>query len=499
MCYKKSRSPFLKQCFVTAAICFNIMGQGAAFGYPAVLLPALKSDESPIPLSKLEESWVAGMLPLAMILGFLLTPPLMDKLGRRATHIILTVPALAGWFLVVLASNVTVIIIARTLQGVSVGILTSLRSALIGEYTSPKNRGAFLTTVSLSQAFGIFFVHLVGSVLSWQQTALVCVFLPYISLLMIMYTPESPSWLITQGRFDECRKVFHWLRGEEEDDELEAMIQARIAFEKFKTGTTQNKNRFTALFETIRKKEFYKPTILMFHANVIQQFSGGPTMAAFSTVIISNLMGPKADIAFWMVFLDTQRITCNLIAVYIINNVKRRTMMFSTVGLCIVSHVAISMYVLCRLNGWSYDAIWLPALLINLQYLSVAIGTVPLPNIIAGEVFPLEHRSVCGTISLTSGGVFTFLVLKTFPELMDRVGLQGTYLLYAVIMSLNLIVVWVLLPETKGKTLQEIEDELRGKPLKYDEIEARLSIQTDPVETYKRRVSEGRCSSTPTI
>ncbi|XP_045507406.1 facilitated trehalose transporter Tret1-like isoform X2 [Colias croceus] len=442
---------------------------------------------------------MAGMLPLSMLLGFLVTPPLMDKLGRRATHIILTVPSLVGWFLIIMATSVAEIIIARFLQGVSVGILTILRSALIGEYTSPKNRGAFLTTVSFSQAFGIFFVHLVGSVLSWQQTALVCVLLQYISLIMIMYTPESPSWLLTQGRFDECRDVFHWLRGDEEDDELNAMIKARIAFDKFRTGAIQTKNRFKSLSETIRKKEFYKPTILMFHANVIQQFSGGTTMAAFATVIISNLMGPKADVAFWMLFLDTQRITCNLIAVYIINNVKRRTMMFSTFGLCIASHIAIAVYVLCRLKGWSYDAIWLPALLVNLQYFSVATGTVPLPSIIAGEIFPLEYRSVCGTISLTFGGIFTFLVLKTFPGLMDTVGLHGTYFLYAIIMSLNLIVIWVLLPETKGKTLQEIEDELRGKPLKLEEIEARLSLESNPVEIYKRRVSERRCSSTLTI
>lgn len=368
---------------------------------------------------------------------------------------------------------------------------------MIGEYTSQCNRGAFLTTISLAQAFGIFFVHLVGSFLSWQMTALICAFFAFISFVMTMFTPESPSWLVAEGKYEESRRVFEWLRGDTESEELEEMIHAHLMIEKEKSQQKSAKvGRFESIWETAKSKEFYKPVILMLHANVLMQFSGGTTMAAYSTVILGLLMGPGANAHFWMVFLDTQRIISNSVAVYVINRVKRRTIMFSTGALCIAAHLAIAAYVYARQTGaLTYDSIWLPALLVNVQFFTVAVGMVPMPNVIAGEVFPLEHRGICGTISLTTSNAFMFIALKTFPQLVDATGLQGTYLLYAALLTYILLVMWVMLPETRGKTLQQIEDEFRGRPLRPEEVEVKRCLQMDPMEAYKSKLSLRRTSS----
>lgn len=333
-----------------------------------------------------------------------------------------------------------------------------LRSILIGEYTSPKNRGAFLTTISLTQGSGIFFVHLVGSVLSWRRTALVCLFLPFISLVMTLFTPESPSWLVSKGRYNECREVFHWLRGDEEEEELEAMIEARIKFEK--TMGTQKK---LELMSTVQKKEFYKPIILMVHAYAMGQLSGGANTAAYATTIITLIMNPDVNADAWMLGLDSQRILVNTLAIYIINRFKRRTMMFASGGLCVASHLGIVAYVYLKNQGpMNPESIWIPGILLNLQIFSVSVGMVPLPSVIAGEVFPLEYRSIAGSISLASVAGTMFLVLKTFPGLVESVGITGTYLVYAGLLTYCLVVIWFMMPETRGRTLQEIEDEYRG-------------------------------------
>lgn len=491
-------SPFLRQCFVTAAVGSNIIGHGCVIGYPAILLPQLLVPNSEIPMDKTAASWLASVLGVTQLLGSFITPPIMERFGRRIAHLAVTMPVLIGWFITMMATSYEPLLVGRILQGLSIGMLSPLRSILIGEYASPKNRGAFLTTVSLTQAFGILFVHVLGSILSWQKTALVCVFFSFFSLIMTIYSPESPSWLVARGRYDECREVFHWLRGEEEDAELEEMIHARMVFEKAKQEQKLGRkpNRVKTAIATIQKREFYKPIIIMIHAYVMVQFAGGTTMAAYSTTIITLIMGPNVNPHFWMIFLDTQRFISNTIAVFLINKIKRRTMMFLTGGLCVLSQLAIASYTYLKQEGLlTYDAVWIPALLINLQFFTVATGMLPLPNVIGGEVFPLEYRSIGGSISLATMSASFFLVLKTFLGLVESVGIHGTYCIYAGLLTYCLLVISIFLPETKGKTLQQIEDEFRGRPLAPREVEERMVFQSCPVLTYKRNMSARRLST----
>ncbi|XP_030023186.2 facilitated trehalose transporter Tret1-like [Manduca sexta] len=488
-------SPFLKQSFVTAAVGFNIIGHGCSIGYPAILLPQLV--DSHIQLDAEATSWIASVLGITQLFGSFITPPIMSRCGRKMAHFAVLMPMLVSWFIIIQATGFSDLLWGRILQGLSIGMLAPLRSVLVGEYSSPKYRGAFLTTVSLTQSFGIFFVHLVGSLLSWQQTALVCVFFSFGSLVMTIYSPESPSWLVSKGRYEESREVFRWLRGDDEEEELEEMIEARILFERevIYQKSSKKGNRFHDVTEMVKKKEFYKPIILMMHAYVMVNFAGGTTMSTYSTIIIAMIMGPEVNAHFWMIFLDTQRLISNFLAVFVINKFKRRTMMFVTGGLSIFSQFAIAAYVYCKQNNMlPYDALWIPALLINLKFFTVATGMLPLPNVIGGEVFPLEYRNIGGSISLVSLSATFFLVLKTFPGMVEGIGLHGTYIVYGGILSFCMFVIWLLLPETKGKTLQQIEDEFRGRPLAPDEMEARMSLHSNPVEIYRRKMSR-RCSS----
>ncbi|XP_013168659.1 PREDICTED: facilitated trehalose transporter Tret1-like [Papilio xuthus] len=482
MSTERKASPFVKQCFVTAAVCSNIAGHGCIIGYPAILLPQLRQPGSQLTLTDEQGSWIASVLGITILVGNFMTPPLMERLGRKVAHFAVTLPIIAGWLATIFASSFEVLLIGRILQGISFGMILPLGSVLVGEYTSPKNRGAFLMSVSWAQAFGIFFVHLIGSLISWKKTGMICLSFSIASLLMTLYAPESPSWLASKGKYNECKKVFRWLRGDEENDELEKMIQTKLVTEL----QVKKKITFNGIIEVVKKREFIIPIVLMIHANAMMQFAGGTTMAAYSTTIIGLIMGPDASAHFWMVALDAQRLISNTIAVYIIDKMKRRTMMFLTGGLCVVSHVAIAGYVYLKVNNLlHYDAVWIPAVLINLQFFSVATGMVPLPNVIAGEVFPLEYKGLGGSISVVSIAAFIFVTLKTFPGLIGSIHLHGTYLVYAVVLTYNLVVIWYLLPETKGKTLQEIEDEFKAKKGKDKDIE-------DVLETTK--INDTNCT-----
>lgn len=397
-----------------------------------------------------------------------------------------------------MAGSITTLLIARFLQGLSMGMSSSLGPVLIGEYTSPKNRGAFLTFISLTIAMGVLTVHTLGSYLSWQKTALVCCAIVFIDLIIVIYSPESPSWLADQGRYDESRKVFRWLRGDEEDEELKEMIEAATIINEsrieanvsvsFAKKVRTNLNYFST---TIRKKEFYKPIFIMIHIYTLGQWAGANILASYTRDVFESVVGTDANISVMIIALGTQRIVSNACAVFVIKKIKRRTMLFTTVSINLFAYLATAAYVHFKShNMLPFDHPFIGILLIHIHMFSVATGTVPLPFILAGELFPLEYRSLAGGISVLFLSTNLFVTVKALPLLLRSVGLQGVYLLYSAVVLYCLIIAGIFLPETKDRTLQDIEDEFRGRPLSPEEIKSVQSLTS--LKLYNR---DRRCSS----
>nr|XP_021196793.2 facilitated trehalose transporter Tret1 [Helicoverpa armigera] len=468
---EKKGSPFLRQAFVTASVSTNIIAHGCVIGLSAILIPSLRLPQSQIHATPSEESWIASIIGFGLIAGNIIITPLMDILGRKKSHLLTILPVLAGWFLLLLVKNVAGLIAARFIQGIAMGMLGPLGSIIIGEMTDPVNRGAFLTCVSLSLTIGVMFCHSLGTYCSWEQSALICSFITFTSLLLIIYNPESPAWLISKGRIGEAREVFIWLRGDDEQqiDELEKTITAQRMTRKSSvidinlSFGAKTKRYFRYLKETMKKPEFYKPIIIMVFLYVMFQFAGINVISSYATDIIRQVVGPEANANVIMVALDIERLVCNLLAVYLMKTMNRRTLLFSTGAICILSYVAKGLYVHAKQNDkLPFDNQWVPIALIGIYMFSLTVGISSIPFALSGEIFPLEYRGLGSGISILGLSLNFFVALKCFPVLTTAIGLPCTYYLYAGVVTLCLSVVWFMLPETKGRTLQEIEDSFRG-------------------------------------
>lgn len=379
------------------------------------------------------------------------------------------------------------------------GMSASLGPVLIGEYTSPKNRGAFLTTISLTIATGVLTVHTMGSYLTWQVTALVCAFISFVDLIIVIYSPESPSFLADHGRYEESKRIFRWLRGDEEEEELQKMIETAIVVKEskfdanIKESFSQKLKRNSAYFAvTIKKKEFYKPIFIMMHIYTLGQWSGANILAAYTVDIFTNVIGKDINVALLIITLDAQRIFSNTMAVFVIKKINRRTMLFTTVGINILAFLSIASYTYAKdhniLPFHPYPIIGV--LLIHLHMFTIATGTVPLPFIIAGELFPLEYRSLAGGISVLFLSANLFITVKTVPFFFKSIGIYGTYAIYAVVVGYCLLIAFFFLPETKDRTLQDIENEFRGRPLTIEELKS-----TQSLTSLKHFSKDRRCSS----
>ncbi|XP_047037278.1 facilitated trehalose transporter Tret1-2 homolog [Helicoverpa zea] len=493
-------TPFKKQCFVTLGVCLNMAAHGLVMGFNAILLPQLRKPDSIIPIDDSSGSWIASIIGFALVAGNFIVPPVMANYGRRTANLISVMPLIVGWFAIIMAKSIPVLLVARFMQGMAMGMSASLGPVLIGEYTSPHNRGAFLTLISLCIATGVLTVHTMGSYLHWQTTALVCACIAFVDLVIIIYSPESPSWLADQGRYEDCKRVFRWLRSEEEEEELMKMIEASTIVRESKVDANISQSLgkkiqsgVVYLKTTFKKKEFYKPIFIMMHIYTLGQWAGANILAAYTIDIFHHVIGTDVNIALLVITLDAQRIVSNAIAVLVIKKINRRTMLFATVSVNLFAFLLTAAYTYCKGQGMLppfLDHPMIGVALVHLHMFTIATGTVPLPFIIAGEVFPLEYRSLAGGISVLFLSSNLFITVKTVPFFFGTLGIHGAYCIYAAVVGYCLVIAYFFLPETKDRTLQDIENEFRGRPLSPEELKS-----TQSLTSWKLHSRDRRCSS----
>lgn len=435
------------------------------------------------------------------IVGNFVSPILMTRFGRQKSHLITTVPALLGWIVFYFADSVPLFLLARLLHGLALGLRTPLAAILVAEYTDPKYRGAFLGTFAISLGLGIFLSHLWGAQLTWTATAAVCSLFPLIAMVIIGLSPESPSWLVSKGKFDEARKAFTWLRGDgvEQTNELDAMVNAQkqeILLEEsrrlsvdsegktfdFKEFMKKTVNNVKAVMKIFKKKEFYKPAIVAITMLLIFEFGGAHMIPAYGNLILQSVLDkddPK-DVNWQFTVIDLLRTVCAFVAIFLLKTCKRRTILFTSGAMTVFSLSSISVFIYLR-QHYAFEQSWLldvvPMSLMILYTLSFCLGLVPLTWVICGEIFPLAYRSLGSTLS-TSFLTPSFVVsMKTAPHLYSSVGVEGAFLLYSATLTVGLCVIYALLPETKDRTLQDIENSFKGKHYDDAEVEMRLVVE----------------------
>lgn len=416
------------------------------------------------------------------IVGNFVSPVLMTRFGRQKAHLLCTIPALLGWVVFVLGNSVSAFILARLLHGFALGLRTPVAPILVAEYTDPKYRGAFLGSFAVSLGLGIFLSHLWGAHLSWKMTAVVCAMFPLISMAIIGLSPESASWLISKGNFEEGRKAFRWVRGEgvEQNEELEAMIESqkkelklteqRRKEAKFSWNGLMKSviNTLKEVLRIFRTKEFYKPAVIAITMLIIFEFGGAHMVPAYGNRILQAVLNKETpeEVSLQFTIIDMLRTICALLAIFLLKYFKRRTILFTSGVMTVVSLSSISIFIYIR-NADLYTETWftniIPMSLMVLYTLSFCLGLVPLNWVICGEIFPLAYRSLGSTFS-TSFLTPSFVVsMKTAPHLYSSIGIEGTFLMYSATLVIGLIVLFIMLPETKDRTLQDIEDSFKCK------------------------------------
>ncbi|XP_013196571.1 facilitated trehalose transporter Tret1-2 homolog [Amyelois transitella] len=448
-------SPFWRQSLAAAAPIFLSFTAGLTSGYSGILLPQLQEPGSPIYIDESTKSWIAAMAALPMAPGCLISGWLMEKFGRKLSQYILCAPFLLGWILIACANNLALMLLGRFCTGLCVGLLGPLGPVYIGETTDPKYRGFFLAGVSLAIAVGLLVAHLLGTFLSWQITAGICCIFPVLTVILLAFVPESPTWLIGQGKIEKGAKSFTWLRGASP----EANAELKGLLDKQKIQDAEPEMSIKEKLLSLKSPELLKPLGIMILFFVTCQFSGVNAVAFYSIEIVEKAVGKGLDHYMVMLVIDALRTAVSVAACIICKQYGRRPLCFISGILTALSMVGLSMFLYWK----PPDMAWLPLIFLMVYICAISIGLVPLPWIMCGEVFPTRVRGLGSGISSATTFFAFFVVVKTAPGMMTHFGEVITFLVYGVIALIGTGILYFILPETKGKSLQEIEDKFKRR------------------------------------
>lgn len=344
-------------------------------------------------------------------------------------------------------------LIIRVLNSLSFGSTNILGAIIIGEYTSPKYRGIFLNLLTTVMYLGLLGRHILNSYFLYTTIVNVSFMLQCISLVIVSTWPRSPYWLAMQGCREECEASFAWLRGTSKHSEQEKhdlLKSDRIICKE----VTLMENLFS-FCKTCASRNFTKPVTIVVFGAILAETSGRhylPILAAdFFAKVQNDRLSQKLDTSILIV--GSSLMSLALLALF-----RHRKILLATGFSSIMAMLFGSFCVfLLSYKVVSFNSSWIGVLFITMHIVCSNLGSTSIPISLVGELFPLENKAVGSFVS----GVVTLVASGSTVRLagcfLANINLYGTLAILGMCMTISLLILFFIVPETKGRSLQEIE------------------------------------------
>jgi len=308
---------------------------------------------------------------------------------------------------------------------------------------------------------GVLIVYSLGSVMSWQLVAILCAVTSVLSFLLVNLTPESPSWLASKGRAAEAGESLMWFRRRPSlaDKELAEILDTMQRWGGDGAGGASSPT-----FGDFAAPTVWKPFVILVCFFLLQEASG-IYIVLYYAVNFFQMAGSTLDNHVASIVVAMLRLVMSVTGSVCIQHLDRRTMAMTSAILMAVSMAA------CGTYEFLYEALpvddrpygWVPLMCILLNVSVSMLGMVPLPWMMVGELFPLKVRGIMGGLVPSLGYFFIFVRVKVSPGLMVAMETDEIMWLFAAASTAAACFIAAFLPETRGKTLLQIEKMFTSK------------------------------------
>ncbi|KAJ4772700.1 Major facilitator superfamily protein [Rhynchospora pubera] len=417
---------------------------GISVGYSSPAQTGIMLD---LGLSLAEYSLFGSILTIGAMLGAIVSGTITEKVGRRFAMSIADVFCIVGWLSIVFSKNYWYLDVGRFLVGCGIGLFSYMVPVYISEITPKDVRGSFATVNQLMICCGASLAYLLGTFLSWRALAILGVAPCLFQLLGLLFIPESPRWLSKLGRYQEFEVALQKLRGDAVDIFEEA--------EEIKEFTKKLVHQKEASLIDLFQKEYIHAVTVGVGLMVLQQFGGVNAICFYASEIFVSAGFSSGNSG--MIAIVIVKVPMTTLGVLLMEKAGRRPLLLvSAAGTCLGCFL-VGLSFLSQDFQWAKDLNIILALTGILVYTgSYSLGMGGIPWVIMSEIFPINMKGSAGSLVTFVSWLGSWIVSYTFNFLMLWSSV-GTFFLFASICGFTVLFVARLVPETKGRTLEEIQ------------------------------------------
>lgn len=425
---------------------------GLLYGYDTgVISGALLFINEDIPLNSFTEGLVVSSMLIGAIVGSGASGPMSDRLGRRRVVFIIAIIYIVGALILALAPSMPILVLGRLVIGLAVGGSTAIVPVYLSEMAPTEQRGSLSSLNQLMITIGILAAYLINYAFTpiegWRWMLGLAIVPSLILLIGVAFMPESPRWLLEHRSEKAARDVMKLtFKQNEIDKEIADMKEI---------------NKISDSTWNVLKSAWLRPTLLIGCVfALLQQIIGINAIIYYAPTIFSKAGLGDATSILGTVGIGAVNVVVTIVAINIIDKIDRkRLLIIGNIGM-------VASLLIMAILIWSMgiqSSAWIIVACLTLFIIFFGFTWGPVLWVMLPELFPMRARGAATGMAALVLSIGSLLVAQFFPLLTDVLPVEQVFLIFAAIGIVALIFVIKYLPETRGRSLEEIEAELRSR------------------------------------